>query len=333
MGGGLWTPVMASKGGSLELDPYLKGYKDWEDWYDVARKDVVFDGKTHAVPFRGNSRGNIIYRKSLFEKAGLDPKKPPTTWEEAYEMAQKLTQKQGDNYQVAGWHIVFTPTDATQQYEDAIYQAGGAYFNADRTKPTNNTPEGKEALQFWVDFVNKGILPKQGMDAGVPNLNAYSAGKIALYPGWPGDINNARLNAPQVFEDTLVGPPLKRKEQALTLYIDKYFIYKKSKAADQTWELLTTVIKPENNNRIGVEADWGLPVRKATADTAEPYKDPRLKVVVDNVKYGKIRLAVPQHFDVQPAMSRHVEAAVKGAKSVDQALKDMDEEVAKILKG
>src|SRR6185295_2254927 len=119
-----------------------------------------------------------------------------------------------------------------------------------------------------------------------------------------GDINNARLNAPQVFEDTLVGPPLKRKEQALTLYIDKYFVYKKSKSPDPAWELLTTLLKPENNNRIGVEADWGLPVRKATADTAEPYKDPRLKVVVDNVKYGKIRLAVPTHFDVQPAMSR-----------------------------
>jgi ABC-type glycerol-3-phosphate transport system substrate-binding protein len=164
-------------------------------------------------------------------------------------------------------------------------------------------------------------------------LNAYSAGKIALYPGWPGDINNARLNAPAIFEDTLVGPPLKGKQQALELYIDKYLIYKKSKSPDQTWDLLTVLQKPENNNRIGVEADWGLPVRKATADTAEPYKDPRLKVVVDNVKYGKIRLAVPQHFDVQPAMSRQVEAAIKGTKSVEQTLKDMDEEVAKILKG
>jgi hypothetical protein len=54
--------------------------------------------------------------------------------------------------------------------------------------------------------------------------------------------------------------------------------------------------------------------------------------VVDNVKFGKIRQVVPQHFDVQPAMGRHVEAAVKGVKSVEQALKDMDEEVTKILK-
>jgi ABC-type glycerol-3-phosphate transport system substrate-binding protein len=332
MGGGLWTPVIASKQGSLELDSYLKSYKEYEDWFEVARKDVIFQGKVHALPYRANSRGNIVYRKSLFEKAGLDPKKPPTTWEEAYEYGQKLTQRSGDKWDVAGWHILFTPTDTTQQYEDALYQNGGSYFNEERTQPTNNTPEGKEALQFLLGFVEKGIIPKQGMDSGVPNLNAYSAGKVALYPGWPGEINNARLNAPAVFEDTIVGPPLKRKEQRLQLYIDKYFIYRRSKSPDQTWELLTALSKPEVNNKIGIEADWGLPIRKASADTAEPYKDPRLKVVVDNVKYGKIRYCVPQHFDVQPAMSRHVEAAVKGAKSVEQALKDMDEEVAKILK-
>jgi multiple sugar transport system substrate-binding protein len=332
MGGGLWTPVIAARGGSLELDAHIKNMKDWTDWFQVARDDVVYQGKTHAIPYRANSRGNIIYRKSLFEKAGLDPKKPPTTWEEAYDYAAKLTQKSGDKWDLAGWHIVFVPIDLSQQYEDALFQNGGNYFNADRTAPTNNTPEGREALQFWVGIVEKGIVPKQGMDAGVPNLNAYSAGKVALYPGWPGDINNARLNAPAVFEDTVVGPPLKRKEQRLQLFIDKYFVFSKTKVADPAWALLETLSQPQVNNRIGIEADWGLPIRQASADTSEVYKDPRMKVVVDNVKFGKIRQVVPQHFDVQPAMGRHVEAAVKGAKSVEQALKDMDEEVTKILK-
>jgi multiple sugar transport system substrate-binding protein len=332
MGGGLWTPVIASKGGSLELDGHVKNMKDWNDWFQVARDDVVYLGKIHALPYRGNSRGNIFYRKSLFEKAGLDPKKPPTTWEEAHEMGAKLTQKSGDQYQIAGWHIAQPPIDLSQQYEDALYQNGSGYFNADKTAPTNNTPEGREALQFWVTFVEKGILPKQGMDAGVPNMNAYSAGKVAMYPGWPGDINNARLNAPAVFEDTLVAPPLKKKEQRLQLFIDKYFIFSKTKVADPAWALLEMLSQPQVNNRIGIEADWGLPIRQASADTSEVYKDPRMKVVVDNVKFGKIRQVVPQHFDVQPAMGRHVEAAVKGAKSVEQALKDMDEEVTKILK-
>ena len=54
--------------------------------------------------------------------------------------------------------------------------------------------------------------------------------------------------------------------------------------------------------------------------------------MIESLKYGRPRQVVPQHFDVQPAMSRHFEAAVKGAKSVKDTLKDMDDEVVKILK-
>jgi multiple sugar transport system substrate-binding protein len=333
MGGGLWTAVIAHAGGSLELDGHVKNMKDWSDFYDVARQDVTWQGKVHAMPYRGNSRGNVVYRKSLYQKAGLDPNKPPATWAEAQEHAAKLTQKQGDKFDVAGWYFEPAPPNFSQQYEDFLFQAGGNYFNEDRTKPLNNTPEGEEALAYLVSFIEKGFVPKQGMDSGVPNLQAYSAGKIALNLTWPGFINNARLFAAPIFEDTLAAPPLKGKVQVLQLYIDKYFIYKRSKSPDQAWQLLEALSAPAVNNKIGIEADWGLPVRKASADTSEVYKDPRMKVIVDNIKFGKIRQVVPQHFDVQPAMGRHVEAAMQGTKTVKQALKDMDDEVAKIIKG
>ena len=52
-----------------------------------------------------------------------------------------------------------------------------------------------------------------------------------------------------------------------------------------------------------------------------------------NIQYGKPRQVVPQHFDVQPTMGRSVEAAVKGAKTVKEALKEMDDAVTKILQG
>jgi hypothetical protein len=40
---------------------------------------------------------------------------------------------------------------------------------------------------------------------------------------------------------------------------------------------------------------------------------------------------VPQHFDVQPAMGREVEAAIHGVKTVQQAIADMDDVVLKII--
>lgn len=332
MGGGLWTPVIASKDGALDLDEWIVGWDEWDDWYESARQDVTYEGKIRAIPFRLNARGNIIYRKSLFEAAGLDPEKPPTTWEEAHEMANLLTQKEGDKYLVAGWHVAQPANDLTQQYEDALYQAGGNYFNEDRTQPLNNTPEGEAALQFWVSFVEEGVLPPEGMDSGVPNLHAYSAGKLALFAGWPQDMLNTKLNAPEIWDDTLVGAPLMHKERRYQIYVDKYFVYSRTKVPNESVELVKALVSGDAGIRLGIEGTWGLPSRREH-ESAPSYQDPRMQVFLQNIQYGKPRQIVPQHFDVQPAMGREVEAAVRGVKTVQQALADMDDVVTKILQG
>ncbi len=332
MGGGLWTPVIASKGGALNLDDWVSTWDDWEDWYEGARDDVTYEGNVRAVPYRMNARGNIIYRKSMFEDAGLDPNSPPSTWVEAVEAAEALTQKTDDNkYEVAGW-LIAVGNAYTQQYEDALFQAGGNYFNDDRSAPTNNTPEGEEALQFWVSFVENGLLPAEGIDSGIPNLNPYSAGKVALFPGWPQDMLNVKLNAPEIWEDTLVAAPLMHKERKYQLYVDKYFVYSGSKVPDEAVALTRALVSGEAGIQLGIEGTWGLPCRKAQ-ESAPSYEDPRMQVFLDNIQYGKARQIVPEHFDVQPAMSRHVETAILGANTVQEALANMDEEVTKILAG
>ena len=332
MGGGLWTVVIAAKGGSLELDEYIAEWPDWDDWYEGAREDVTFEGKIHAVPYRMNARGNVIYRKSAFEEAGLDPETPPSNWEEAHEMAAALTKQQDGKYEMAGWYIDMNPPALTQQYEDALFQAGGNYFNEDRTQPLNNTPEGKEALQFWVDFIENGTLPQEGMDSGVPNLHAYSAGKIALMPGWPQDMLNVKLNAPEIWEDTLTAPPLMHKERRYQIYVDKYFIYSGTKVPDESVALVRALVSGEAGIQLGIEGTWGLPSRKEH-ESAPSYEDPRMQVFLENIQYGKPRQIVEEHFDVQPAMGREVEAALRGVKTVDQTLADMDEVVLKIIQG
>jgi ABC-type glycerol-3-phosphate transport system substrate-binding protein len=279
-----------------------------------------------------NTRSNILYRKSLFEEAGLDPAKPPATWEDAYEYAAKLTKKDGDLFTVAGWHIAMPVNDLSQQYEDAMYQAGGNYFSEDRTQPLNNTPEGEEALQFWVSFVEQGLLPPEGMDSGVPNLHAYSAGKIALYPGWRQDMLNTKLNAPEIWDDTLVGPPLTHKQQKILLFVDKYFAYAQTRVPNEAVELIRALVSEEAGIALGIVGTWGLPARKAH-ESAPSFEDPRMQVFLDNIQYATPRQMVPQHFDVQPAMGREVEAAVRGAKTVKQALEDMDTAILTILQG
>jgi len=50
------------------------------------------DGKLYSMPFNSTSC-MLYYNKTLFEKAGLDPNKPPQTYEEVIEYSRILTKK------------------------------------------------------------------------------------------------------------------------------------------------------------------------------------------------------------------------------------------------
>jgi multiple sugar transport system substrate-binding protein len=60
----------------------------------------VIDGKTYTWPLTGPQLGSILYyNKDVLKNAGLDPNKPPKTWDELQQMAKTVTAKgKGDIY-------------------------------------------------------------------------------------------------------------------------------------------------------------------------------------------------------------------------------------------
>ena len=74
----------------------MQGWADWADFYEsTAAATPPTAATVYGVPYQVVTRGNLIYRKGLFERAGLDPAAPPRTWEEAQAAAQRLTQTAG----------------------------------------------------------------------------------------------------------------------------------------------------------------------------------------------------------------------------------------------
>ena len=62
-------------------------------FYPALMENGKADGKTWGIPFQ---RSTIVmyYNKDMFRAAGLDPEKPPTTWEEFASMGKKLVKKE-----------------------------------------------------------------------------------------------------------------------------------------------------------------------------------------------------------------------------------------------
>jgi multiple sugar transport system substrate-binding protein len=120
-----------------------------DQFYDWAWDQTLFEGQTYGIPFETDVRV-LFWNKQLFEAAGLDPNQPPTTWEELWDMADKLDVKNDDGtYQRIAffplWNAGFNPFWAYLNNAPLIDAAG---------KPVINSPEAVETLQWikrWVD--------------------------------------------------------------------------------------------------------------------------------------------------------------------------------------
>ncbi|MBS4218350.1 ABC transporter substrate-binding protein [Bacillus sp. FJAT-49711] len=84
--------ALAAQGALEPIDQYLVNEGFDESKVLASFQDVMkFDGKTYLFP--QDSNVNLLYYNvKMFEEAGLDPNKPPTTIEELDEYAEKLTK-------------------------------------------------------------------------------------------------------------------------------------------------------------------------------------------------------------------------------------------------
>ena len=86
--------TMASTGMAMPLDDLIAADPDGQEYIDDFlpgfMEDSYVDGQIYSIPFQ-RSTMVMFYNKDAFKEVGLDPEKPPTTWDEVVEYGQKLT--------------------------------------------------------------------------------------------------------------------------------------------------------------------------------------------------------------------------------------------------
>jgi sorbitol/mannitol transport system substrate-binding protein len=170
------VPIWAKQGWLLELNGLGDSY-DVDDLLPAIRGGLTVEDKLYAAPFYGES-AMIMYRKDLFEKAGVQMPDNPT-WEFIGDAARKITDRSGYINGIclrgkAGWgeNIAFI-TALANSY-------GGRWFD-ENWKPQFDQPEWKEALQFYVDLM-KDAGPSGASSNGFnENLTLFQQGKCGMW--------------------------------------------------------------------------------------------------------------------------------------------------------
>jgi ABC-type glycerol-3-phosphate transport system substrate-binding protein len=138
-------------------------------------------GKIYGIPYGPYAMG-LSYNREIFQKAGLDPDKPPTTWDEVRQDAKTIAEKVPG---VAGYMQMTQGNTGGWELTTTVYARGGRMETTDggKTKVTTNNPVTKEALQWlhdlrWEDdsVGSNFLLDWSGIN------QAFGAGQIAMYP-------------------------------------------------------------------------------------------------------------------------------------------------------
>lgn len=144
-------PLLIKTGALLPLDDYIaEAGIDLADYFEGPLVYGLYEGKRYSLPVSANTLA-LFWNKDLFKKAGLDPDRPPQTWEELVEFGRIIKEKTGK------WgYELFTAggEGTTWQWQVFLWAAGGEFLTPDLSSPAFNSGAGVRALQFWVDLVH-----------------------------------------------------------------------------------------------------------------------------------------------------------------------------------
>ncbi|MDA8248428.1 MAG: sugar ABC transporter substrate-binding protein [Rhodospirillales bacterium] len=170
------TPIWGKQNWLMPLDDFSASY-DYNDIFKNVRDALSANGKLYAVPFYAES-SFTLYRKDLFEKAGLKMPEHPK-YDEIAQFADKLTDKSKEQYGIclrgkAGWgeNMAFVDT--------LVNTFGGSWFDM-KWNPQLTSPAWHKALTFYVDLMHRDGPPGATGNGFNENLALFTTGHCAMW--------------------------------------------------------------------------------------------------------------------------------------------------------
>jgi ABC-type glycerol-3-phosphate transport system substrate-binding protein len=184
-------PQVLLAGQAADITPYVtnKTVPGLADIVPGSMKAVTAGKTLYGLPTSNYTQG-LIYNRTLFTKAGLDPNNPPTTWAEVEADAQKISAL-GNG--IEGWGDYSAQNTGGWHFSSYIDALGGSMVNNASAPPTANfdNANGVAVLTALhaLRFTDKAMSATQGLAWG--SLQQQMAqGKLGMYIAAPDDIYN-----------------------------------------------------------------------------------------------------------------------------------------------
>lgn len=259
------------------LNSYADKWKDFATVSAVSKSVGTVGDKLYFVP-NGLYQRQMFYRSDWLKEAGLNP---PTTWQELYDTAKKLTDPSKNRFGFS-----FRGGAGSNGTTDAMILAfNGDKVNLDDSMFTKDgatiysTPEAKAAMELYLKLY-KDASPPDSINWGFQEqVQAFTSGVAGILLQDPDVIQSLQE---KMTEGTWATAPLVTGPTGKALFAAGgagWGITAKSKHKDEAWKLVEFLSSPAENTKFS--KDYGLIPIHSSATEDEFFKTGPYKTLID----------------------------------------------------
>jgi trehalose/maltose transport system substrate-binding protein len=309
----IWTAEFAAKGW---LHPLKDSFAvDTSKFLPATVKTSTYNNTLYALPYASDG-GLLFYRKDLV-------KAPPKTWDEMMGMCS--IAKQNNMGCFAGQLTKYE--GLTCNATEAIHTAGGKVVGDDGKTPEVDSPESAKGLGRLAEAYKNGNIPKEAITfQEEQSRQAFEAGKLLFLRNWPYVYSLATTDASSKVKDKFGVAPLPGESGpgASTLGGHDAAISAYSKNKATAFDFLKFWASEETGRYFATQGSLAPVLSSLYDDPALQKKLPYLPTLKTSIENAVPRPVTPFYPAVSKAIQDNSYAAIKGEKSVDQALTDMN---------
>ncbi|MET1088696.1 MAG: ABC transporter substrate-binding protein [Arthrobacter sp.] len=311
----VWTAEFAAKGWLQPLKDKMA--VDTAGMLEPTIEAGSYKGTLYAAPVSSDG-GILYYRKDLVPT-------PPKTWAEMMEMCS-----------IAKANNIGCYSGQFKQYEgltvnasEAINSAGGSVLDKDG-KPSLNTADAKAGLENLVKAYADGNIPAEAITyQEEESRRAFQDGNLLFLRNWPYVYNLATTEGSSKVKDVLGMTALPGKDgpgaSSLGGHSAAISVYSKNKAT--ALDFVKFLVEEEQQKFFATQGSLAPVLGSLYEDEELVAKLPYLPVLKTSIENAVPRPVTPFYPAVTQAIQENAYAALKGEKSAEQALSDMQKSI------
>jgi multiple sugar transport system substrate-binding protein len=286
-----------SKGQAVPLDELVAASSviKQSDFSEAAWRGMQWEGKILGVSgIEAFVRRGLNYNTRMVEEAGLDPDKPPVTWDEVMEWHQKLTK-----FDDAGNLLQFglDPMDAeggvfAENDGTTILDSWGEqWYDVDAKKFNINTPAMVEGFRTYADLIKvigadklTGFRSVEGQGSWGGSFTAEKQAMIIEGYWHPGETTNEKAEVGKLNRASWLPVPEARRGKKIQQGGGHMVLFYKGakNPAQAAWPVAEFINTKEHCDPVYQGLGW-LPDYKPYLSQVDPSPFPGLKFYVDSV--------------------------------------------------